>query len=132
MQTEFLVAQELMRGTHVTFKALRSLGVFGFAPVDLHTLIYRYDRTEDIRQVSEFIDTGTKAESVRQFKTRVPNRVAYREAASRQIPAHIHKPTRRNGPSAKQTMEALLADSVEKRHLLQQHPQPLQLPKTWL
>ena len=68
LQTEFLAAQELMRDTQAMFKTLRSLSVFGFAPVNLHALIYRHNRTEDTRQVSEYMDTGTKAESVRQLK----------------------------------------------------------------
>ena len=52
---------------HAKFKALQSISEFSFASVDLHALSYKYDRTKDTRQVSEFIDAGTKAESVRLF-----------------------------------------------------------------
>ena len=43
----------------------------------------------------------------RLLQASVPNRVAYREAATRRIPVHIHERTRRDNASAKQIMETL-------------------------
>ena len=87
---------------------LQAFSALGFKPGALHALIYRYDRTIDANQVLENISAAADLGGIHLLKSKVPNRVAYREAASRRVPVHIHERKRRFGKSAQQTMEKLV------------------------
>ena len=104
---EIMAAQELVRGTQRMIEGLQAFSALGFKPGALHALIYRYDRTIDAIQVLENISAASELGGIHLLESKVPNRVAYREAASRRIPVHIHEPKRRSGESAKQIMEKL-------------------------
>ena len=104
---EIMAAQELVRGTQRLIEGLQAFSALGCEPGILYALIYRYDRTIDANQVLENISAASDLGGIHLLESKVPNRVAYREAASRRIPVHIHEPKRRFGESAQQTMEKL-------------------------
>ena len=104
---EVMAAQEFIRGTVSLVNGLQSMSVFGISPGALCALIYRYDRTNDARNVSESIAAAADISNARLLQTSVPNRVAYREASTRRIPVHIHERSRRDDTSARQVMETL-------------------------
>ena len=104
---EVMAAQEFIRGTVSLFNGLQSMSAFGISPGELYALIYRHDRTNDARAVIESIAAAVDLSNARLLQTSVPNRVAYREASTRRIPAHIHERSRRDDTSARQVMETL-------------------------
>ena len=104
---EVIAAQEFVRGTVSMISGLQSMSAFGISPGELCALIYRYDRTNDARSVNESIAAAADFSNARLLQTSVPNRVAYREAATRRIPAHVHERSRRDDTSARQVMETL-------------------------
>ena len=104
---EIMAAQEFIRGTVSLVNGLQSMSAFGISPGALYALVYRHDRTNDARAVIESIATAVESYDARLLHASVPNRVAYREAATRRIPVHIHDRSRRDNTSAKQIMEAL-------------------------
>ena len=107
---EVMAAQEFVRGTVSMLSGLQSMSAFGIAPGVLCALIYRYDRTNDTRNVSESIAAAADISNARLLLTSVPNRVAFREAATLQVPVHRQERTRRNSASARQIMEALRSE----------------------
>ena len=107
---EVMAAQEFIRGTVSLVTNLRSMSAFGISPGALCALIYRYDRTNDTRSVSESIAAAAVIEGTRLLQSAVPNRVAFREAATLQVPVHAHERSRRNSASARQIMEALRSE----------------------
>ena len=66
--------------------------------------------TLDANAVRADLTASVTSDEVRILKTTIPNRVVYREAATLQIPVHELESKRRNGISAKETMEKLMAE----------------------
>ena len=110
---EILAAQEFMRGTLALFESLQSFKALGCAPGELTALIYKFDNTNDARSIKQDIQDVLIEGGTRLLQTSVPNRVAYREAATRQIPVHVHEPRRRKGLSAAQTLQELKTELLE-------------------
>ena len=104
---EIMAAQEFIRGTVSLVNGLQSMRAFGISPGALYALVYRHDRTNDARAVIESIATAVESYDARLLQASVPNRVAYREAATRRIPVHIHHRPRRDNASSRQVMETL-------------------------
>ena len=107
---EMLAAQEFIRGTLALFDSLQPFAALGCAPGELFAAIYKYDNTNDARSISKNIREVLCENGVRLLHSSVPNRVVYREAATRQIPVHLHEPRRRSGISAAQTMRDLKSE----------------------
>ena len=110
--TEMLSAREFARGTVKLMRDLQPLGMQGLSVPPIFAFMNRMKHTADARQIAETVqslfeqatDIGTLLETV------IYELTAYREAATRRIPAHIHEPKRptdRIAPSALETMEAL-------------------------
>ncbi len=110
---EVMAAQEFVRGTVSMISGLQSLSAFGISPGALYALIYRYDHTNDTRSVSESIAVAAAYANARLLQSAVPNRVAFREAATLQVPVHSHERSRRNSASARQIMEALRSEILD-------------------
>ena len=102
-----------MRGTVSMISGLQSMSAFGISPGSLCALIYRYDRTNDTKTVSESIAAAIAISDKRLLQSAVPNRVAFREAATLQVPVHVHEQSRRNAASARQIMEALRSEILD-------------------
>ena len=107
---EVMAAQEFIRGTVSLVNGLQSMSAFGISPGALYALIYRYDHTNDTRSVSESIATAAAIAHTRLLQSAVPNRVAFREAATLQVPVHVHEQSRRNAASARQIMDTLRSE----------------------
>ena len=107
---EVMAAQEFIRGTVSLVNGLQSMSAFGISPGALYALIYRYDHTNDTRSVSESIATAAAIAHTRLLRSAVPNRVAFREAATLQVPVHVHEQSRRNAASARQIMDTLRSE----------------------
>lgn len=110
---EILSAREFARGTLSMLERLKPMQYMGAPIGHLYGLCYRMDRTVDARTVAETLRKSTFAESrggISILDTIVPATVAYREAASAQIPVHEWEPKRRSGtaPSAGDTMATLI------------------------
>jgi chromosome partitioning related protein ParA len=110
---EILSAREFSRGTLSMLDRLKPMQYMGAPVGHLYGLCYRMDRTVDARTVAEILRKSTFAESrgsISILDTVVPATVAYREAASAQIPVHEWEPRRNGGtaPSAHETMTALV------------------------
>lgn len=108
---EILSAREFCRGTLDMLDRLRPMAYLGAPVATLKGLVYRQDRTADARRIVQELRTlsfGPSRGQITILDTVVPNTVAYREAATRQVPAHRWEP-RRDGatPSARDTMLAL-------------------------
>lgn len=108
---EILSAREFCRGTLDMLDRLRP-GAFMGAPVaPLKGLVYRQDRTADAKRIVQELRTlsfGPSRGQITILDTTVPNTVAYREAATRQIPVHRWEPRREGATSsARDTMLAL-------------------------
>ena len=107
---EMLTAQEFIRGTLALFESLQPFATLGCAPGKLVTLMYRVDNTNDAKSITRNISEVLGDRGMRLLQTTVPNRVVYREAATRQVPVHFHEPRRRQGLSAAQTMQELKSE----------------------
>ncbi len=101
---EILAAQEFIRGTLSLFESLQPFSSLGFEPGQLTALFYRTDNTNDAKTIMHSISDVLSQRGIRLLKTIVPNRVVYREAATRQVPVHLHERQRRQGISASQTL----------------------------
>ena len=110
---EILAAQEFIRGTLALFESLQSFKALGCAPGELAALIYKFDNTNDARSIKQDIQAVLSEGGTRLLQTSVPNRVAYREAATRQIPVHVHEPRRRKGISAAEILKELKSELLE-------------------
>ena len=109
---QILAAKEFVRGTLEIARLLQQMQAYGVAPGELVGLIYRHDRTRDSRRILQAIrtclsDSDDTETPVRLLSTMVPSRVVYRAAATRGIPVHIYESKRRQGLSARDTMEQL-------------------------
>lgn len=112
---EILSAREFARGTLSMLDRLKPMQYMGAPVGHLYGLCYRMDRTVDARTVAEILRKSTFAESrgsISILETVVPATVAYREAASAQIPVHEWEPKRSGGtaPAARDTMAALVKE----------------------
>ncbi len=108
---EILSAREFARGTLGMIDRLKPMAALGAPIAPLRGLLYRMDRTADARAIAQELRRETYEPSKGQItilETTVPATVAYREAATRQIPVHQWEP-RRDGPTpaALETMRAL-------------------------
>lgn len=110
---EILSAQEFLRGTAELVKNLGTLSMLGVSPGRLAAIFYRCDRTNDSKAVMRTVAETLQQTDITLLSAAIPNRVVYREAASHQLPVHVHEPKRRAGPSAKDDMEALLQGVFE-------------------
>ena len=104
---EILAAQEFIRGTLSLVESLQPFTSLGCEPGHLAALFYRTDNTNDAKAIMDNIRDVLSARGIKLLQSTVPNRVVYREAATRQIPAHVHEPRRRQGLSAAQTFKGL-------------------------
>lgn len=112
---EILSAREFARGTLSMLERLRPMQHMGAPVGHLYGLCYRMDRTVDARTVAESLRKSTFAASrggISILDTVVPATVAYREAASAQVPVHEWEPRRSGGtaPAARETMSALVSE----------------------
>ena len=110
---EVLSAREFARGTLAMLERLRPMHALGAPIGHLYGVCYRMDHTVDARIVAETLRKSTFTETqggISILDTVVPATVAYREAASAQVPAHVWEPRRRRGtaPAALDTMTALV------------------------
>ena len=92
---EMLAAQESIRGTLALFESLQPFAALGCAPGKLVALMYRVDNTNDARSITQNISEVLGDRGIQLLQTTVPNHVVYREAATRQVPVHVHEPHRR-------------------------------------
>ncbi|MES1927285.1 ParA family protein [Salinisphaera sp. T31B1] len=112
---EILSAREFARGTLSMLERLRPMRLLGAPVGHLYGLCYRMDRTVDARLVANTLRQSPFAEThggISILDTVVPATVAYREAASAQVPIHVWEPRRRGGtaPAALETMAALVRE----------------------
>ena len=112
---QFLAVHEFLRGTMQTVRLLRKMSAFGLEPGELVAVIYRHDHTLDSARVlaqirSQLTSTNGTEPPVKLLQTVVPSRVAYRAAASLRVPVHEYESRRRQGLSARSTMERLRAE----------------------
>ena len=112
---EILSAREFARGTLGMLDRLRPMQHLGAPIGHLYGLCYRMDRTVDARVVSDTLRKSTFAESrggISILNTVVPATVAYREAASAQVPVHEWEPRRSGGTAlaAHDTMMLLVRE----------------------
>lgn len=112
---EILSAREFARGTLAMLERLRPMHTLGAPVGHMYGLCYRMDRTVDARLVADTLRQSTFAESrggISILDTVVPATVAYREAASAQVPVHVWEPSRRGGtaPAALETMATLVRE----------------------
>lgn len=111
---EILSAREFARGTVSMLERLRPMANMGAPVGPLRGLLYRMDRTGDGRAIADELRRETYGESRGQItilETIIPSTVAYREAATQQVPVHRWEPSRA-GPtlSGAETMRRLTAE----------------------
>lgn len=93
IKPELVSAREFMRGTLNLYKSLEIFTDYGLTLPPLKAVINCLDRTNDAKEV---VDTlyelfaHSSNEHIELLKFEIPNRVAYREAASRSLPVHRH------------------------------------------
>jgi len=108
---EILSAREFARGTLGMLERLRPMQFLGAPIGPLYGVINRMDRTGEAQQIATEIQRETYAPSrgqIRILQTVIPSTVAYREAATAQMPVHRYESNRRGPtPSARDTMIAL-------------------------
>ena len=108
---EILSAREFARGTVSMLDRLRPMAAMGAPVGPLRGLLYRVDRTGDGRAIADELRREACGESRGQITildTFIPSAVAYREAATQQVPVHRWEP-HRQGPtlSGAETMRRL-------------------------
>lgn len=113
---EILSAREFARGTVTMLERLRPMAALGAPIGPLRGMLYRMDRTADARVIADELrreSYGPSRGQITVLDTAVPATVAYREAATHQIPVHRWE-TRRSGPTpaAAETMRALAAECL--------------------
>jgi len=111
---EMLSAREFLRGTVQMLERLGDLHYLGFTRPPLIGVLNRMDKTRDAQdianQIRELASTHPELE-IHIAATIIPATVAYRKAASTQVPVH-HIETSRSGPtlSALETMQRLVCN----------------------
>lgn len=111
---EILSAREFARGTLAMLERLEPMKYLGAPVGHLYGLVYRMDNTVDARRVADGLRKATFAESrgaISILDTVIPATVAYREAATGQIPVHRWEKQRRGPtPCARETMVCLVRE----------------------
>ena len=121
---EILSAREFTRGTLGMLERLQPMTYMGAPAGPLYGLIYRMDRTVDAQRIARELrrESAPSRGQIRILDTVIPATVAYREAATSQVPVHQWE-RRRSGPSAsaRETMLSLV-------HELFPHLSDVELP----
>lgn len=110
---EILSVREFARGTIGMLDRLRPMQFLGAPIGQLYGLIYRMDRTVDAKRVADSLRKATFDDShgtISILDTVVPALVAYREAATAQIPVHRLMQRRSTVSSAYKIMESLVQE----------------------
>jgi len=111
---EILSAREFARGTLAMLERLEPMQYLGAPVGHLYGLIYRMDHTVDARRVADSLRQATFGESrgaISILDTVVPATVAWREAATSQVPVHRWEKQRRGPtPCARETMISLVRE----------------------
>ncbi|MCU7886285.1 MAG: ParA family protein, partial [Candidatus Thiodiazotropha sp. (ex Lucinoma annulata)] len=87
--------REFTRGAVQLMQDLAPLRDLGVPIGNLYGLVYRVDRTNDSRSYANLLISSAWEASrvpIRFLETLVPDRVAYREAATAQVPVSRHDP----------------------------------------
>jgi len=110
---EILSAREFTRGTLGMLERLQPMTYMGAPVGPLYGLIYRMDRTVDAQRIARELrrESAPSRGQIRILDTVIPSTVAYREAATSQVPVHQWE-RRRSGPSAsaRETMLSLVRE----------------------
>ena len=110
---EILSAREFTRGTLGMLDRLQPMTYMGAPVGPLYGLIYRMDRTVDAQRIARELrrESAPSRGQIRILDTVIPSTVAYREAATSQVPVHQWE-RRRSGPSAsaRETMLSLVRE----------------------
>lgn len=112
---EMLSAREFVRGTLALFQSLHPLTVQGLTIPGLTAYINRVGYDTDATQITNMLRAQLDSDQagqlgVRLAQTPIHDLAVYREAATRQVPAHRHelkRPYGRKAPSAYETISAL-------------------------
>lgn len=106
---DVLSAREFLDGTQKLLDRVETASAFGFSVPPMHAMIYRQENTRDARAIAKAI-----REEYRKLKCRVsvldtvvPHAVAYKNAATAQLPVHWM-----DGGRAYDTMHALLWELI--------------------
>lgn len=111
---EMLSAREFVRGTAAMLERLQPMAYMG-APIGaMRVVIYKQDRTVDARKIVEQLREDSFLPSkgaIFVLDTAIPAAVAYREAATAQIPVHRLDRWRRGlSPCAAECMASLVSE----------------------
>lgn len=111
---EMLSAREFARGTLALLDGLRPLEFQGIKVPNITAYLNRVGNDTDSTEISRLLrEQFEESEHIHLAQTVIPDLVAYREAASRRIPAHRHelkRPYGRKAPSAFETLRDLSAE----------------------
>ncbi|MEM6485223.1 MAG: ParA family protein [Pseudomonadota bacterium] len=111
---DILSAREFGRGTIQMLERLQPMASLGCPPGQLYGLIARKDQTKNARIIAESLSTASFAGSkgkIRILETTIPSKVCYNEAATLQIPVHLHDAkSQTSTPSARETMLELVKE----------------------
>ncbi len=109
---DIVSAREFRRGTLDMLKSMAPMARMGLQIGPLLAVIYRMEQTRDARDIATAIRSAG-ADEFTLLQTIVPATVAYKRAATQQLPVHQVEPRRRGPtPSAKQTMESLATEII--------------------
>jgi len=109
---EILSAREFSRGMLGMLERLQPMSFMGAPVGPLYGLIYKMDRTVDARNIAQAVRNMTFNESkgkVKILETTIPSTVAYRDAASAQVPVHVLQ-NRQQAIAGADAMQALIAE----------------------
>lgn len=111
---EVTSAREFMRGVASMVEELKPMGRMGAPLGPLHAILYMTDRTrlsadvsKEIRRQSALPNNST----LHVLDTVVPTAVAYRTAAAKRTPVHVHDPHRTGStPCGREIMRGIIAE----------------------
>ncbi|CAC9531676.1 Chromosome (plasmid) partitioning protein ParA [uncultured Gammaproteobacteria bacterium] len=86
MPPEMAVIKELERGTLSMLSDLQSYKNMGINVPSLFGVIYKVDRAKDAKQFIKYLNNLAKNKFYTMLNTQIPQAVAFKEAASQQIP----------------------------------------------
>jgi len=114
---EMLSAREFVRGTLKMLNRLKPMEAWGFPLGTLYGVINGLDQTADAKLIAKQLRSESYRDSngkVVVCETIIPHAVAYRQAATQQIPAHRHESRRAKAesktPCALEVMSALVTE----------------------
>lgn len=93
IKPELVSAREFVRGTLNLYQSLEIFTDYGLTLPPLKAVINCLDHTKDAKEIVETlydVFANTPNPHIELLDFTIPNRVAYREAASRSLPVHIH------------------------------------------